>query len=95
MYLQGVIGFFYSRKNYAAITTFFIHKIWQKDQGRLVLFQDAHGDQFGQINRDKSQDYQLIVGYQYQDTTVLRFTRKLETCDGEDLSITVRYLQSI
>ena len=55
-------------------------------------FQDAHGDQFGQVHRDKSQDYSLIVGYQYQDTTVLRFTRKLETCDTEDLSITVSSL---
>lgn len=28
--------------------------------------QDANGNQFGQITQDKSQDYQLIVGYEYQ-----------------------------
>ena len=59
------------------------------------FLQDAHGNQFGQIIRDRSQDYQLIVGYQYQDTTVLRFRRKLETCDGEDLSITVNEFKMI
>ena len=50
---------------------------------------DAHGNQFGQVKRDEHQDYQLIVGYQYQDTTIIRFKRKLETCDREDLSISV------
>ena len=30
-----------------------------------------------------------MVGYQYQDNTVLRFKRKINTCDGEDLAITV------
>ena len=39
--------------------------------------------------QDKSQDYQLIVGYEYQDTTVVRFKRKVNTCDGEDLALTV------
>ena len=39
--------------------------------------------------QDKSQDYQLIVGYEYQDTTVIRFKRKVNTCDGEDLALTV------
>ena len=51
--------------------------------------QDAHGNQFGQTVKDKSQDYRLIVGYQYQENTVLRFKRKINTCDGEDLAITV------
>lgn len=51
--------------------------------------QDAHGNQFGQVIKDRSQDYQIILGYQYHKQTVLRFRRKLETCDGEDLSITV------
>ena len=55
----------------------------------FLSLQDAHGNQFGQTVKDKSQDYQLIVGYQYQDNTVLRFKRKLNTCDGEDLAITV------
>ena len=57
----------------------------------FLSLQDAHGNQFGQTVKDKSQDYQLIVGYQYQDNTVLRFKRKLNTCDGEDLAITVSH----
>ena len=52
--------------------------------------QDAHGDRDRRFARDKSQDYQLVVGYQYQGGTVLRFRRKLNTCDGDDLVITVR-----
>ena len=60
-------------------------------QGNIIfIFQDAHGNQFGQVIKDRSQDYQIILGYQYHKETVLRFRRKLETCDGEDLSITVR-----
>ena len=55
----------------------------------ISKFQDAHGNQFGQTVKDKSQDYKLIVGYQYQDNTVLRFKRKINTCDTEDLAITV------
>ena len=43
---------------------------------------------------DKSQDYQLVVGYQYQGGTVLRFKRKINTCDGDDLVITVTILTS-
>ena len=53
-------------------------------------FQDAHGDDRGRFVRDKSQDYKLVLGYEYQDSTVLRFTRKLNTCDGDDLIVTVR-----
>lgn len=53
--------------------------------------QDAHGDQFGQTVKDSSHDYQLIVGYQYQETTVIRFKRKLDTCDNEDLPISVTH----
>lgn len=55
-----------------------------------TFFQDAHGDSAGRMIKDKSQDYKLIVGYQYQGGTVLRFKRKLNTCDGDDLVITVR-----
>ena len=55
-----------------------------------AYLQDAHGNQFGQMVQDKSQDIQLIVGYEYQGTTVIRFKRKINTCDGEDLALTVR-----
>jgi len=60
---------------------------WISDSGAATLI-DAHGNQFGQTVKDKSQDYRLIVGYQYQENTVLRFKRKINTCDGEDLAIT-------
>ena len=55
-----------------------------------VVSQDAHGDERGRFVRDKSQDYLLDLGYEYQDSTVLRFSRKLNTCDGDDLIVTVR-----
>ena len=54
-----------------------------------ILSQDAHGDERGRFVRDKSQDYLLDLGYEYQDSTVLRFSRKLNTCDGDDLIVTV------
>jgi len=61
---------------------------WVDSAGQATLV-DAHGDAGGGFARDKTQDYQLIVGYEYQGGTVLRFKRKLQTCDGEDLVITV------
>ena len=56
----------------------------------MNVSQDAHGDDRGRFIRDKSQDYLLDLGYEYQDSTVLRFRRKLNTCDGDDLIVTVR-----
>ena len=39
---------------------------------------------------DPAQDYTLILGYENSTHTVLRFKRKLETCDtNNDLAITV------
>lgn len=61
---------------------------WVSSTG-IATIVDAHGGPNGEFIRDGSQDYQLIVGYQYQGGTVLRFTRKLNTCDGDDLVITV------
>ena len=63
---------------------------WDKNlKYSSFVLQDAHGNQFGQMIQDKSQDYELIVGYEYQGTTVIRFKRKINTCDGEDLALTV------
>jgi len=61
---------------------------WVDKDGQATLV-DAHGDARGGFAKDKTQDYQLVVGYEYQGGTVLRFKRKLQTCDGEDLVITV------
>ena len=55
----------------------------------MSIQKDAHGDERGRFVRDKSQDYMLDLGYEYQDSTVLRFSRKLNTCDGDDLIVTV------
>lgn len=38
---------------------------------------------------DKSQDVELLGGYQNDTHTVLRFSRPLETCDEEDRKLTV------
>ncbi|XP_038111904.1 MOXD1 homolog 2 [Culex quinquefasciatus] len=56
-----------------------------------VHFQDRHvkknGD--GQPVVDSSQDYVLLLGYENQTHTVLRFKRKLDTCDvAYDVPIT-------
>lgn len=40
---------------------------------------------------DSSQDYQLLLGYENSTHTVLRFRRRLDTCDPHDLPITVSY----
>uniref|UniRef100_A0A182FBG9 DOMON domain-containing protein n=1 Tax=Anopheles albimanus TaxID=7167 RepID=A0A182FBG9_ANOAL len=46
-----------------------------------------HGD--GQPLVDSSQDYVLLLGYENQTHTVLRFKRKLDTCDvAYDVPIT-------
>nr|CAH7755031.1 unnamed protein product [Callosobruchus chinensis] len=37
---------------------------------------------------DPSQDYQLLLGYENNTHTVLRFRRKLDTCDRHDIPIT-------
>lgn len=60
------------------------------DQGQ-VHFQDRHvkknGD--GKPVVDSSQDYVLLLGYENQTHTVLRFKRKLDTCDvAYDVPIT-------
>lgn len=38
---------------------------------------------------DASQDYQLLLGYENSTHTVLRFKRRLDTCDYHDIPITV------
>lgn len=38
---------------------------------------------------DSSQDYRLLLGYENKTHTVLRFSRRYDTCDPRDLKITV------
>lgn len=60
-----------------------------------TLFQDRHvKDSPGSaLDRepevDPSQDYQLLLGYENSTHTVLRFRRRLDTCDHHDIPITV------
>lgn len=67
---------------------------------RCILFmihiffylQDRHIKRNGDIEpfMDPSQDYQLLLGYENATHTVMRFKRKLDTCDtSHDLPITV------
>ncbi|KAI4498505.1 hypothetical protein M0802_006440 [Mischocyttarus mexicanus] len=40
---------------------------------------------------DSSQDYRLLLGYENKTHTVLRFSRRYDTCDSRDLKITLLY----
>ncbi|XP_041782918.1 MOXD1 homolog 2-like [Anopheles merus] len=56
-----------------------------------VHFQDRHFKQNsnGEPHVDSSQDYVLLLGYENATHTVLRFRRKLDTCDtAQDVPIT-------
>ncbi|EFA04095.2 MOXD1 homolog 2 [Tribolium castaneum] len=63
------------------------------DKGQ-VYFQDRHVKDSPVSSRDRepevdpSQDYQLLLGYENHTHTVLRFRRKLDTCDHHDIPIT-------
>lgn len=54
-------------------------------------FQDCHGqrDGNGAPIQDDTQNYTVINGYQNATHTVIQFKRALETCDPDDLVITV------
>lgn len=56
-------------------------------------FQDRHVKKTGDIEPvvDPSQDYTLLLGYENATHTVMRFKRKLDTCDTSyDIPISVR-----
>ncbi|XP_023035342.1 MOXD1 homolog 2 [Drosophila willistoni] len=60
------------------------------DKGQ-TYFQDRHVTRNGDPEPvvDPSQDYMLMMGYENATHTVLRFRRKLDTCDGShDIAIT-------
>lgn len=63
---------------------------------RMVLtwsycsFQDRHvKDASRDPQMDLSQDYCLLLGYENKTHTILRFSRRYDTCDPRDLKITV------
>lgn len=62
------------------------------DRGQ-TYFQDRHFKTTGAVEPriDPSEDYTLLLGYENATHTVLRFERRLDTCDtSHDVVITVR-----
>lgn len=57
----------------------------------LNFFQDCHGqrDGNGAPIQDDTQNYTVVNGYQNTTHTVIQFKRPLETCDPDDIAITV------
>jgi hypothetical protein len=55
---------------------------WVEESGQATL-RDFHSVDGRSVVEDQSQDYELVVGYQDEGITVLRFRRKLETCDSD------------
>lgn len=86
----GYVGFGFSRDGRMAGSDMVIGWV---DQGQ-VHFQDRHVKDLpgSSIDRepevDPSQDYQLLLGYENKTHTVLRFRRRLDTCDNHDIPIT-------
>ena len=61
---------------------------WVQENGQATL-RDFYSADGRSIQEDESQDYELVVGYEDEGVTVLRFRRKIETCDSDyDLTIT-------
>ena len=59
-----------------------------------LAVQDRYGLANGESVLDAQQDYDLIHAYENDTHTVMRFRRKLLTCDDNDLNITVCFLLS-
>ena len=61
---------------------------WVSEGGQAEL-KDFHSRDGRTVEEDHSQDYELVVGYEDEGVTVLRFRRKIETCDRDfDLPVT-------
>ncbi|XP_025837314.1 MOXD1 homolog 2 [Agrilus planipennis] len=86
----GYVGFGFSKNGQMAGADMIIGWV---DQGQ-VYFQDRHVKETpgNLMDRepevDPSQDYQLLLGYENNTHTVLRFRRRLDTCDYHDIPIT-------
>ncbi|XP_040579615.1 DBH-like monooxygenase protein 1 [Lepeophtheirus salmonis] len=71
--------------------------MWVEDRTGIARLVDAHGTtdyerkfetNGTRFRVDSEPNYEIIIGYQYQDTTVIRFSRKINTCDEDDVIIT-------
>ncbi|GIY68908.1 MOXD1 homolog 2 [Caerostris extrusa] len=66
---------------------------WVKN-GKVYL-QDRHAYKNAMPVLDDQQDFQLLHGYENETHTVLQFSRKFDTCDDQDMAITVVKFQFI
>ncbi|XP_012063629.1 PREDICTED: MOXD1 homolog 2 [Atta cephalotes] len=68
---------------------------WVDNNGQVHL-QDRHvKDASRDPQMDSSQDYRLLLGYENKTHTVLRFSRRYDTCDPRDLKITNDTMQVV
>ncbi|XP_043495838.1 MOXD1 homolog 2 isoform X1 [Polistes fuscatus] len=68
---------------------------WVDNNGQVHL-QDRHmKDVSKDPEVDSSQDYRLLLGYENKTHTVLRFSRRYDTCDSRDLKITNDTMQVV
>ncbi|XP_023290728.1 MOXD1 homolog 2 [Orussus abietinus] len=68
---------------------------WVDNNGQVHL-QDRHVKDAGRDPQmDSSQDYRLLLGYENKTHTVLRFSRRYDTCDPRDLKITNDTMQVV
>ncbi|XP_020297995.1 MOXD1 homolog 2 [Pseudomyrmex gracilis] len=68
---------------------------WVDNNGQVHL-QDRHVKGASRVpEMDSSQDYRLLLGYENKTHTVLRFSRRYDTCDPRDLKITNDTMQVV
>ncbi|XP_002734974.1 DBH-like monooxygenase protein 1 homolog [Saccoglossus kowalevskii] len=61
---------------------------WVTNNGK-TRFTDRHASHYGEPRIDEKQDYILLYGREEDEYTILKFERKLDTCDdGQDRIIT-------
>lgn len=58
-----------------------------------MCLKDRHGEGHLLPTMDQSQDYKLISGFEKDGKTTLKFSRKLDTCDKDDLKIEVNHCE--
>ena len=57
----------------------------------FIISQDFHTKRYGQPDLDAQQDWNLKYGYEENGKSIFGIIRKLETCDTNDLPITVNF----
>ena len=60
----------------------------------ITMLQDRHSEGTFLPSVDNVEDYELIAGMEDATGTTLRFKRKLDTCDDQDMVINVSYIIS-